>query len=328
MQIENYEEKYARQVYELWNSSAVKQGYVSFDYPRFEKALIGHPYFQKEHAFVLKKDAVECSKEEKIMGFICGCEGENLPFGKERGYFTCLLLEEEYDNREAAELLLAALEDSFHKSGKTSIACTCFNPMKLPWYVPGTDKHQHNNAPGIATDTLLFEIMKEFGYQDRNRECAMYLELERFQASKRVEELKEKAFSEGYSIDWYDKTKHCCLREMVEATGNSMWIEEILNAAEQINMLVALKDNEVVGFTGPVYPEETGRGYFAGIAVSPLHERHGLGTLLFHRLCEEEKKAGARYMSLFTGEDNHAQKIYLDAGFRVRRIFSVMLKEL
>ena len=202
MQIENYKEKYARQVYELWNFSAVKQGYVSFDYPRFEKALIGHPYFQKEHAFVLKADAAECSKEEKILGFICGCEGENLPFGKERGYFTCLLLEEEYDNREAAELLLAALEDSFHKSGKTSIACTCFNPMKLPWYVPGTDKHQHNNAPGIATDTPLFEIMKEFGYQDRNRECAMYLELERFQASKRVEELKEKAFCEGYSIVW------------------------------------------------------------------------------------------------------------------------------
>lgn len=321
MKVENYEEKDAREVYELWNFSGVKQGYVPFDHSKFEQALIGHPYFNKRHAFVLTEDG-------KVCGFVCGCEGEGLPFGKERGYFTCLLLKDEYDGREATELLLEALEDSFRKAGKINIACTCFNPMKLPWYVPETEKHQHNNAPGIAVDTPLFERMREYGYQDRNRECAMYLDLEQFKVSHRIEELEKRAASEGYSVTWYDKEKHCHLREMVQATGNSMWIEEIPYAAEHINMLVALKGNEVVGFTGPVYPEKTGRGYFAGIAVSPLHERHGLGTLLFCRLCQEEKEAGSRYMSLFTGIDNHAQKIYRDAGFTVRRVFSVMLKEL
>lgn len=327
MQIENYREEDAGRVYELWNSSGVKQGYAAFDYSEFEKALVGHPYFQKAHAFVLKTDTGADSGKE-VCGFVCGCEGENLPFGRERGYFTCLLLEEACDNQEAAELLLAALEDSFRKTGKTCVASTCFNPMKLPWYVPGTEKHQHNNAPGIATDTPLYERMKAFGYQDRNSECAMYLDLEQLRVPERIEELKEKALSEGYSVEWYDKEKHFQLREMVEATGNSMWIEEIPYAAEQINMLVAVKEHQVAGFTGPVYPEKTGRGYFAGIAVSPLHERHGLGTLLFIRLCEEEKKAGARYLSLFTGVDNHAQKIYREAGFTVKRVFSVMLKEL
>ena len=110
--------------------------------------------------------------------------------------------------------------------------------------------------------------------------------------------------------------------------GNPMWDAEIPEAAEKINMLVALRDGEVVGFTGPVYPEETGRGYFAGIAVSADHGGHGLGSLLFSRLCQAEKEAGSRYMSLFTGSGNHAQKIYLQAGFQVRRRFSVMTKEL
>lgn len=321
MKVENYDEKDAREVYELWNSSGVKQGYVPFDYSQFERALVCHPYFRKQYAFVLKEN-------EKVCGFVCGCEDEKLPLGKERGYFTCLLLDDAHDGREATGLLLKALEDSFRDRGKTSLVCACFNPMRLPWYVPETKKHQHNNAPGIAVDTPLFQRMTEYGYRDRNRECAMYLDLEQFRISEKIEALEKKAASEGYSVTWYNRDKHCHLREMVEATGNSMWKEEIPYAAEHINMLVALKGNEVVGFTGPVYPEETGRGYFAGIAVSPLHERHGLGTLLFNRLCLEEKKAGARYMSLFTGIDNHAQKIYKEAEFTVRRIFGVMQKEL
>lgn len=322
LRTEFYQEADARQVFGLWNTSGVKQGYVPFDFPQFEKALVRHPYFNGKHAFVLKD-------KEDICGFVCGCEGDSLPFGKERGYFTCLLLDEAHDSKEATELLLAALEESFRNAGKTCIVSTCFNPMKLPWFLPDTPRHQHNNAPGIAVDTPLYRRMTEYGYQDRNRECAMYLDLEHFQGiPEHVRQLEKKAASEGYSVQWYDGRKHTGLREMVEATGNSMWIEEIPYAAEHINMLVALKENSVAGFTGPVYPEETGRGYFAGIAVSPLHERHGLGTFLFYRLCMAEQEAGSRYMSLFTGIDNHARKIYLDAGFCEKRIFSVMLKEI
>jgi len=53
-----------------------------------------------------------------------------------------------------------------------------------------------------------------------------------------------------------------------------------------------------------------------------------LGTLLFYRLLQREKEVGSQYMSLFTGEDNHARFIYLGAGFRIVRTFGVMLKEL
>ena len=93
-------------------------------------------------------------------------------------------------------------------------------------------------------------------------------------------------------------------------------------------VLVALSGGTVAGFTGPVYPEPTGRGYFAGIAVAEQYRGHGLGKLLFYRLCRAEKERGARYMSLFTGIDNPAQNIYKEAGFTPRRYFAVMIKEL
>ena len=95
-----------------------------------------------------------------------------------------------------------------------------------------------------------------------------------------------------------------------------------------MDLLVALSGGTVAGFTGPVYPEPTGRGYFAGIAVAEQYRGHGLGKLLFYRLCRAEKERGARYMSLFTGIDNPAQNIYKEAGFTPRRYFAVMIKEL
>ena len=89
-----------------------------------------------------------------------------------------------------------------------------------------------------------------------------------------------------------------------------------------------MKDDVCAGFTGPVYPEETGRGYLAGVAVAPKYEGNGLGTLLFYRLLQREKETGARYMSIFTGVNNHARFIYLNAGFQIVRTFAIMLKEL
>ena len=130
-------------------------------------------------------------------------------------------------------------------------------------------------------------------------------------------------------MERYDASRHTGLNEMVDALQNPMWSAEIPAAGETgMDLLVGLKDNTCAGFTGPVYPEKTGRGYFAGLGVAPQYEGHGLGTLLFYRLLEREKQVGSHYMSLFTGEDNHARFIYLGAGFRIVRTFGVLLKEL
>ena len=77
-----------------------------------------------------------------------------------------------------------------------------------------------------------------------------------------------------------------------------------------------------------VYPEPTGRGFFAGIGIAPQYQHRHLGKLLFFRLCAEEKRAGAVYMSLFTGVANPARRIYESAGFTSVRTFGVLLKTL
>ncbi len=319
--IRNYQETDFSALAALWNTAGAAQGYA----PQTPEALAGllteNPYFSRSFALVLEEGGA-------TVGFVCGCAGDDLPQGRARGYFTCLLLDRTHETAENAAALLSALEDAFRRTGKTQMAANFFNPMRLPWIVPGTPGHQHNNCPGVAEDIPLHNWMLAAGYVVRAVECAMYLDLDQFETPDWAGPRAARLAEEGYRVDWYRSGEHRGLTEMVRSMGNPMWDAEIPEAAEKINMLVALHEDQVAGFTGPVYPEATGRGYFAGIAVSAEHGGHGLGSLLFTRLCQAEKEAGSRYMSLFTGSDNHAQKIYLQAGFQVRRRFSVMTKEL
>lgn len=306
----------------LWARNADRQGYAPRDEATLDTLLFRHPYFSSEHAFV-------CKENGAVHAFICGCTGNDIPHGDERGYFTCLLADEAYDTPKKMVLLFDMLEDSFRAAGKKYSAVTFFNPMRLPWVIPGTPGFEHNNMPGIGTDLPLHERMLAHGYKEPARECAMYRDLKDFTVPTEIEAFSKKAADQGYTVSLYDAKQHTGLQEMLLALDNPDWINQITVAAQNKMMLpVALACNVVAGFAGPVYPEPNGRGYFAGIGIAPQYQRHGLGKLLFYYLCEAEKKAGARYMSLFTGETNPAKKIYEGAGFKAVRTFGVLIKEL
>lgn len=320
--IRNYLPEDERRLLRLWNTAGVGLGYAPATAEAFRALLTGHPNFSPEYTFVLEA-------EGEILGFVNGCTGPGIPKGDVRGYVSCLILAEEADTDGNTRALLDALEDAFRKAGRTNSAVTFFNPIRMPWVIPGTPGHQHNNAPGVALDIPLHRRMLDAGYRETARECAMYRSLADYRTPQWVEEKAAKMEREGYRVARYDAARHTGLEEMVDALHNSMWSAEIPAAGKaNMELLVGLAGNTCAGFTGPIYPEPTGRGYFAGLAVAPRYEGHGLGTLLFYRLLEGEKRAGAQYMSLFTGEDNHARFIYLGAGFRVVRTFGVLLKEL
>lgn len=320
--IRNYLPGDADALLHIWNTAGVRAGFAPLDADDFDKLMLLHPDFSPEFTFVLEEAG-------EILGFCNGCTGDHIPRGTERGYVSCVLLAEAADNEENTAALLDALENAFRKAGRIHAAVTCFNPIRLPWVIPGTDGHQHNNAPGIAVDIPLYNRMLARGYREGSRERAMYLDLSGYKTPDWIEEKATGMAAHGRTVERYDPDRHTGLEEMVEALGNPMWSAEIPQAGRSgMDLLVALQGNVCAGFTGPVYPEKTGRGYFAGIGVAPQYEKRGFGTLLFYRLLDREKETGAQYMSLFTGEHNHAGQIYIGAGFRVVRRFAVMLKEL
>ena len=318
--IRTYRKDDAKDILCLWNEVATTIGYKELDLSSFHALFTDHPYFNPRQAFVM-------IESDALIGFACGCMGDTLPLGNTSGYITCVLLKAPYETTENYQLFLHMLENTFVEAGKTQSEVLFFNPMMLPWYIKNTDHHEHNNAPGVFKDSRFYSELGKFGYLERATENAMYLNLKDFEIPKVILQKEQAAAQEHYEVALYDENRHHKVAEMLSQLANPLWENEILRSIkEHIPVVIAAKHGEAVGFAGPIIPQKNGRGYFTGIGVVKEHEGHGLGTILFYQLCLEEKQAGAGYMSLYTGSENPAGRIYSQAGFTTVQQFAIMRK--
>ena len=177
--------------------------------------------------------------------------------------------------------------------------------------------------------------MKNNGYRDYAEQNSYYRDLSDFTLPEDIAEKEAKAAALGLRVTYYDKERHVGIEELMTALKSEGWRAAVLNNLSRekpLPLLVAEDSNigggkaRAIGFTGPVNVQESGRGYLCGIGVHPDYRGHGLGKLLFCRLCEANREAGASFMSLFTGEENPARNIYEAAGFRIVRSWACMRK--
>ncbi|MGW9124544.1 GNAT family N-acetyltransferase [Paenibacillus chitinolyticus] len=321
--IESWNPSYSDAVIRLWNTEAVKDGYKELTGRSFNEMFLSSPYFDKDNTFVMREE------DGTITGFACGCTGSDLPLGAVAGYITCIVLSEDRQTDANYRLLLEALEGRFRQLGKKQADVLFFNPMMLPWYIPDTPGHEHNNAPGVPADSRLYGFLLGEEYIERARECAMYLNLSEFSIPDEIRVKEERTAAEGYAVELFDPARHEGIEAMLQGFDNPLWQQEIAaGTANGVPVVIAAHRGQAVGFAGPVIRQESGRGYFAGIGVHPDHEGHGLGSLLFFKLCEAFKGIGTEYMSLYTGSANPAIRIYEKAGFKTVKQFAVMRKAL
>lgn len=319
--IVSWDQQYRQAVIDLWNEEAVKEGYKELTDQTFERIFTANPYFDSQNAFVLLE-------QNEVKGFACGCTGDDLPHGEVAGYITCIVLADNFQTDENYRGMLDALERRFQLLGKKQGDVLFFNPMLLPWYIPGTPKHEHNNAPGVPIESKLYAFLLQAGYVERAKECAMYLKLDSFTIPGDIRAKESKAAVDGYTVELFDPKKHDGVDEMLNGFNNLLWQREIgQSTAEGVPVVIAAYKGMVIGFAGPVIRQDNGRGYFAGIGVIPEHEGHGLGSILFFKLCETFRSIGTEYMSLYTGSSNPAIRIYEKAGFTTVKKFSVMRRE-
>lgn len=322
MRLITWKDEYKPEVISLWNRMAVLDGYKELTEESFDQVFQSQTYFDPDSTFLLLEN-------NEVKGFACGCTGDDLPLGKVAGYITCIVLAEDNQKDGSYGLLLQALEDRFLRLGKKQAEVLFFNPMHLPWYIPDTPKHEHNNAPGVPVGSRLHTFLQHSGYIQRATEQAMYLLLSTFVYPQEMAERERKAAEQGYEVGLFDSSKHRHVKEMLAGLDNPLWEKEILECvAEGRPFVIAVKNGEAAGFAGPVICQENGRGYFTGIGVHPDHEGHGLGTILFFQLCGAFQAIGTAYMSLYTGSENPAKRIYEKAGFRSVKSFAIMRKEL
>ncbi|GIO42406.1 GNAT family N-acetyltransferase [Paenibacillus apis] len=322
MQIRPYSIEDRSAVVELWNREATKYDYKPFLEQEFHDTFIDHPYYDAHCMWV------GCNGKE-IVGFAAGCSGDELPLGDVAGYITCVIVDADAASPKHYDAFLSLIEERFQQLGRKQAEVLFFNPVKLKWIIPSSPQHEHNNAPGISKDLPLYEALIARGYEDRATQCGMYLKLGSFAVPEDMIRKEAKASAEGYAVTSYIPELHTGLEATLAALQNPQWEKDVVAYMKDGAPLVAaVHGSEVVGFAGPIILEPTGRAFFCGIGVHPQHEGHGLGSILFFRMVEAFQDAGCQYISLFTGSNNPALRIYQKAGFTIEKQFSILRREL
>ncbi len=314
----------------LWNYSiaAGEVVYKPLTEEGFAALFLQSPHYSKDFSLVAETDG-------EVIGFVNGIAKKTfLPRETHEstpGYLTVIFVAPLHRHKGIGSLLMQALMQAFVNAGKRVISCSGSNPVNLPWLVPGTDGHDHNNAPGMDQDCAGYPFLLSQGFEDKYSEVAMYLDLKDYSVSPDFKVKRDALHTQGIYTGRYDVSLHYDYDRMCDRVGSEYWRKVLYDETHSISprpILAATHEGHIVGFTGPVDKQESGRGWFTGICTDPMYERRGIATVLFHLLMQEFIAKGAGFSTLFTGRDNHAQRLYLRTGFRVIRRFCVMSRPL
>jgi len=321
MEFKSFDKKYLADIVSLWNRSVVPASiFKPFTVNSFTEKFINNHFFENEGFKILFVD-------NKLIGF-----GHAIVNNTETspGFITCIAVDKDYQRQGYGTKILKELENYLKNKGKKVIRLYFGSPINLEWIVPNT-KCDHPGAPAVAFNSAFYFLLMNNGYNPNGELDGYCLDITTYELPQKVLDSKARNAQLGYNITIYDPNKHHGFAELFDALKNPGWYEAVKNnlrLEKPHPMLIVEKEGRILGWTGPMYPQESGRGYFAGIGVHPEVQGHGLGKALFCELVYQSKLYGAKFMTFFTGLDNLARNIYLYAGFKIVQSFAIMKKEL
>ena len=311
---------------DIWNEWCKEDGFFEpFTHDGYSKKMLDNEDFSFDNVF-------GCFLKDKLVGFAIGILRKRYLDNPNIGaYVNCVLVKKEYRKQGIGSKLLTMLEDHFKSLGKMNINASYFLPSCYQWYIPNTDKHNHPCAPGIRINSNYYFFLIHRGYESFAFEDAFHLDLKDYEISKSIANILDEAKKENITIELYNPKKHYGIEEFCKELNIYDFekvIKENLSLPKPYPFLVVAKDNKVVGWTGALWNESTGRGHFDGIAILPSVRGKGLGKALFSLLAYNSKINGAKFMTFYTGLTNHARYIYMKSGFKIVQSFAHMKKKL
>lgn len=326
LKIVNAQEHDLENMCSLWNEVYSKiYFYKPFTYEDYKQKLLSNPDFSFDSTFVIYH-------HRKLIAFAIGIirqkhlDNENIP-----GYVNAIIVKEEYRNQGIGTKLLTTLENYFKAQGRKYSQASFFLPSCYSWYIPNTDNHDHPCAPGIRVNSPEYFFLINRRYEALVYEDAFHLPLSEYEILPSIKKIMDKNARDEITIELYDPEKHYGIDEFCEQLKIPDFeyvIKENLALENPYPFLVVSDKGRVVGWTGAMWNEESGRGHFDGIAILEEVRGRGLGKALFSYLAYYNKLGGAKFMTFYTGQKNHARYIYMGAGFKIVQTFAHMKKEL
>lgn len=223
--------------------------------------------------------------------------------------------------------------------GAEKLRISSASPVPVPWHLP-KNKLTHNCIPGVPKQGIGRSWLLHMGFTGEGSSVVMARKFNRTKDPRgRVVlrddilkdpsiQVKEWAPGDPTEVDTLcdhvgsDYWRHVLKTELKAWHSNTpnedpaLWPDGRRPNGPR-PLIVAIADNRIVGFTGPLDLQESGRGWFTGICVDPDYGRRGVGETLFNRLLKRFEDMGADHITLYTGENNPARHIYERAGLKV-----------
>lgn len=321
-----YEDKYFDGLLKLWNDEAKIRGfYKPFTAEDFRNHLINHPDFADSSSFIALDG-------DEVVGFICGIvKKSDLTDLSKPGYLTTILVKSTHRKQGIGSKLLEMCEIDLKRKGRKAIRVVFLSNMNWPWYIPETDFHDHPGAPAVPINTPEYFFLLHHQFDVQGFCDAFHLPLDKYETPQDAFDKMKVNAEKGFRIELYDPNIHYGLEEFyvnIQNEGFERAIRSNLAKEKPNPFLVVSQEGKVVGWTGAMYTEPSGRAHFDGIITDPTVRGVGLGKALFCTLCQYSKEHGSKFMTFFTGLDNLARNIYLYAGFKIVQTFAIMKKEL
>lgn len=315
-----------KHIVNLWNEEVASLGfYQPLNYETFVEKFTKDVDFSYDGVFVAYEN------EELVgyvMGFIRSAYAKN---PDNPGCLNAIVVKKAYRKRGIGSALLKKVEEFFKVSGRNFVQAYNYLPLCYEWYIPGFDKHNHPCAPAVRVNSEEYFFLLHRGYQAASFEDAFHLPLTEYELSDSIKEILDRNKEDGIVIEFYDPNKHYGIDEFYEdikAPEFEKVIRSNLALEKPYPFLVVAHNNKVVGWTGALWNEPTGRGHFDGIIISESVRGRGLGKALFATLAYQSKLNGAKFMTFYTGLNNHARYIYMGAGFKIVQTYTLMKKKI
>lgn len=253
--------------------------------------------------------------------------------GKSTAYITTVVVQKNQRRKGIGTTLLKSLEESMNQISESNIEkydIVFFNPIRLEWTIPESSDIDHPGTPGVDMASVGYPFLRSKGYQDFAFQNTYYRDITKYVFSDRIVAKINKLSEQGITIEEYDPLKHLGFDALFDDLNSESWRRTISHNFEKEKshpVLIVVQDGTIYGFTGPMYVQESKRGYFAGIGIHSHLRNVGAGSVLFAYLCKGLKELGAEYMTLFTGDNNPARHIYEKEGFKIVRTWANMRKK-
>jgi len=324
----NYEEQYNKGIYELYSDFQKEEDFVKeMKEEEFCNFVFKNHRFQNEGAFVALDG-------DKVVGFV-GANVDEANYNKPEaaGYVHSICVKKEYRRQGIGTKLLELAENFIQSKGVGASRVLFLGAVNYPWYIPHTNHHMHPGLPGVKMNSEHYIFLYHHGYFVNSIHEGFHVDLTNYEFPQKVKDILAKNHEDGIEVELYDPNKHFGVDEFcdeITEAGNAGFANSIrynlYKREKPFPFVIASDHGRMVGWTGSIYREESGRGHLDGIMVSPKMGGRGLGTAIFATLCKELKALGSEYMTLFTGIDNKARYIYMGAGFNVACSFADMKK--